>query len=127
MNGKRGMRKLMALVLVSSSMLGCTTPGSQSPAKASDSAAVAVVPRDYASACASCHDRGGFGVRVLADRLGSARSLLHAGTALPPEAIRAIVRQGLGAMPAMSRLEVTDKELSSIVEFLVTSRSQPAP
>jgi mono/diheme cytochrome c family protein len=121
------MRQLLASLLVSSALPGCTTPGTQAPGKPDDSAPVAVVPRDYASACAPCHDRGGLGVRVMADRLGAARSLLHVGTALPPEAISAIVRQGLGAMPAMSRLEITDKELSSIVEFLVSSRSQPGP
>jgi mono/diheme cytochrome c family protein len=117
MNGVLRARVLTAL-LAFFSLVGCTTAGSQAPAKPGGSAAVAVVPRDYGSACAPCHDRGGLGVRVLADRLGSTRSLLHTGTALPPEAIRVIVRRGLGAMPSMSRLEVTDAELANIVEFL---------
>lgn len=107
-----------ALVLAA----GCTTVPSE-PTQASGgstpaSRPMAAAPRDYASACAPCHDRGGFGVRVLADRLGAAQSLLHAGTRMPPEAIRVVVRRGLGAMPAMSRAEVSDRELQAIIDYL---------
>lgn len=77
-----------------------------------------VVGRTYASACGPCHDHGGFAVRVLADRLGPGPALIHQGTKVPPEAIRAVVRHGLGAMPAMSRAEVTDAELEGIVAYL---------
>jgi mono/diheme cytochrome c family protein len=85
-------------------------------------------PRNYANACGTCHDRGGFGVQVLADRLGKAQSLLHVGTRMPAEAIRVIVRQGVGAMPAMSKLEVTDAELDGIVAYLGRrAQAPPAP
>ncbi len=80
------------------------------------------VPRDYANACGTCHDRGGFGVRVLSDRRGEARSLIHRTHNLPDAAIRAIVRNGVGAMPAMSRLEVSDEELARIIAGLSAAR-----
>jgi mono/diheme cytochrome c family protein len=84
--------------------------------------------RNYANACGTCHDRGGFGVQMLADRLGKAQSLLHSGTRMPAEAIRVIVRQGVGAMPAMSKLEVTDAELDGIVAYLGRSaQAQSTP
>lgn len=74
--------------------------------------------RTYANACGTCHDNGGFGVRVLADRLGAERALIHRTNDLHPDAIRAIVRNGMGAMPAMSKLEVSDAELDGIIVFL---------
>lgn len=99
---------------------GCTAPQSAVNASTPASSAAATIPpaRNYANACGTCHDRGGFGVQVLADRLGKAQSLLHVGTRMPAEAIRVIVRQGVGAMPAMSKLEVTDAELDGIVAYL---------
>jgi mono/diheme cytochrome c family protein len=76
------------------------------------------MPRSYQTACAPCHANGGFGVLVLAERPGPDRSILHQGTALPAAAIRAIVRNGLGHMPAMSRVDVSDAELDAIAAYL---------
>lgn len=83
----------------------------------------AAAPRTYATACAACHDNGGYGVRVLADRLGPDNALVHEGNRLSPEAVRAIVRNGMGAMPAMSRLEVSDEELDGIIASLGPARA----
>lgn len=80
-------------------------------------------PRTYANACATCHDRGGFAVGVLHDRLGPERALIHERNALSPELIRAVVRNGMGHMPAMSRLEVSDAELDSIIAELGRART----
>jgi len=80
--------------------------------------------RTYQDACATCHDRGGFGVRVLADRLGPENALIHVRNDLAPETIRAIVRNGMGAMPAMSKGEVSDSELDGIIAFLGEARTR---
>ena len=111
-----GVLAMLALAAGCASAPAGTRAASQAPPGASP-------PRDYASACAPCHDRGGFGVRVLADRMGAAQSLLHTGTRLPPEAIRVVVRRGLGAMPAMSRAEVSDGELQAIIDTLASVSS----
>jgi hypothetical protein len=57
-------------------------------------------------------------VRVLTDRLGRERALIHERTDLQPDAVRAIVRNGFGAMPAMSKLEVSDSDLATIAASL---------
>lgn len=74
--------------------------------------------RRYVDACGTCHANGGFGVRVLADRLGPEMALIHEGTRMPSEAIRIVVRQGLGHMPAMSKVEVSEEELDAIIAYL---------
>lgn len=81
------------------------------------------VARDYATACGTCHDNGGFAVRVLSDRLGPDRALITGRRDLTPAAIRAIVRNGFGAMPAMSKLEVSDQELEAIIAELGKARA----
>lgn len=80
-------------------------------------------PRSYADACAPCHDNRGFAVQVLTDRLGPEGAAIHQRTALPAETIRAIVRNGMGAMPAMSRVEVSDDELDEIAAFLAQAQA----
>jgi len=75
-------------------------------------------PRQFADACGSCHENNGFGMQVLAARLGPERASLRREPALPAAYIRMVVRNGLGAMPAMSRVEVTDGELLTIIAEL---------
>lgn len=75
-------------------------------------------PRDYASACASCHEGNGYGAQRLAERLGKDKARLSARTDLQPAFIRLAVRRGLLAMPAMSKVEVSDAELDAIVAQL---------
>lgn len=82
----------------------------------------AAFERTYANACGTCHDNGGFGVRVLADRLSAERAMIHRSNDLEADAIRAIVRHGMGAMPAMSKLEVSDAELDTIIAYLGEAR-----
>lgn len=78
--------------------------------------------RDYANACGTCHDNGGYAVRVLADRLGPQSALIHRRNTLSPDTIRSVVRNGVGAMPAMSKLEVSDAELDGIIALLGKAR-----
>ena len=74
--------------------------------------------RDYENACGTCHDKGGFGVQVIASRRGADNALLHQSNNMPPEVVRAIVRNGFGHMPPMSKIEVSDEELDRIVAML---------
>lgn len=81
-------------------------------------------PRRFADACATCHENNGFGVQVLAARLGTDRAALRRNPPLPADYVRLVVRNGLGAMPAMSRIEVTDAELDLIIAELAQGTAQ---
>lgn len=74
--------------------------------------------RTYENACGTCHDNRGFGVQVIASRRGTENALLHESNNMPPEVVRAIVRNGFGHMPPMSKIEVSDEELDQIVAML---------
>lgn len=80
------------------------------------------VPRSYATACGTCHANNGFAVQTLAKRLGKNQSILTERTDLTSELIRLAVRHGLGAMPPMSKAEVSDRELNGIVATLTAKR-----
>lgn len=95
----------------------------QMPALA-DQAPDALPPRRYADACATCHESNGFGVQVLAARLDAERASLRRDPPLPARYVRLVVRNGLGAMPAMSRIEVTDVELELIIAELAQGTAQ---
>jgi len=82
------------------------------------------VTRTYANACASCHDNGGLAVKVLTDRLGTKAALIDRGNMLDAETIRFVVRHGVGAMPAMSKLEVSDAALAGIIAHLAKARTR---
>jgi len=72
--------------------------------------------------CAVCHAAGGMGANVLAARLGPGRSLLAERTDLTAPYVLYVVRNGLNAMPRLSRVEVTDPELKAIAAYLTRSR-----
>jgi cytochrome c5 len=68
--------------------------------------------------CRKCHDDVGTGTFMLNRRLGKDKALLEARTDLAPVYIRHVVRNGVISMPWISRVEVTDEELDSIVRYL---------
>lgn len=82
--------------------------------------------RTYANACAPCHANRGFGVQALADRIGADRASIHERNTLDAETIRTVVRSGIGAMPAMSKGEVSDAELDRIIVQLLQVREGAA-
>lgn len=120
MNGRRKRSAWAWLMAIGMIAAGAGSSAAQDAERHSPPA-----PRTYANACATCHANGGFGVRVIADRNGPERALIHEGTPLPAAAIRAIVRNGLGAMPAMSKVEVSDAELEAIIAGLISRRKGP--
>lgn len=72
----------------------------------------------YRSRCGMCHQEGGFGANTLAERLGKGLSILEQRTDLDPTLVRQVVRRGIGSMPAITKVELTDEELGTIADYL---------
>lgn len=102
------------------------------PAKSgtrSGGAATAVAadgPALFLARCGICHLQGGTGTFMLGRRLGKQRALLAERTDLQIAYVEAVVRNGLNAMPAFTRVEITDQELEAVAEYLARGR-QGAP
>lgn len=102
------------------------------PAKSgtrSGGAATAVAadgPALFLARCGICHLPGGTGTFMLGRRLGKQRALLAERTDLQIAYVEAVVRNGLNAMPAFTRVEITDQELEAVAEYLARGR-QGAP
>lgn len=102
------------------------------PAKSgtrSGGAATAVAadgPALFLARCGICHLQGGTGTFMLGRRLGKQRALLAERTDLQIAYVEAVVRNGLNAMPAFTRVEITDQELEAVAEYLARGR-QSAP
>jgi len=72
----------------------------------------------YARKCGICHAEGGTGTIMLGWRLGREQAVLAKRTDVAAEYVKAVVRSGLNSMPAITRVEVTDEELSAIADYL---------
>ncbi len=72
----------------------------------------------YDRICIYCHGPGVWGTSRLAKRLDKNHALLENRTDLPAPTIRAIVRAGVGSMPAMRRTEISDADLDAIAAYL---------
>ncbi len=68
--------------------------------------------------CGICHNPGGTGTMMLARRLGDENSLLAERDDLTPDYVAAVVRNGLNSMPAITRVELTDAQLSDVSLYL---------
>jgi mono/diheme cytochrome c family protein len=73
--------------------------------------------------CGICHLAGKTGAQMLERRLGKDLALLHERKDLAGAYIGTAVRQGLAGMPPLTRVELPDAELDSIVRYLTRSRS----
>ena len=78
--------------------------------------------RMFQRRCGVCHLEGGMGTMVLARRLPPDQATLKDRPGLQPEFIVSTVRNGMGAMPRMTRVDVTDAELNAIAAYLARSR-----
>jgi mono/diheme cytochrome c family protein len=76
--------------------------------------------------CGICHLQGGTGTFMLGRRLGKQHALLADRTDLQIAYVKAIVRNGLNSMPALTRVEITDQELDAVAEYLA-HRREDAP
>ena len=95
-----------------------------------ESAAQSAVPEAatlFARKCGLCHAAGGTGAFMLGRRLGPERALLTDRRDLAMPFVAAVVRQGLGNMPRLTRVEVTDEELATLAAWLSRPREEPVP
>ena len=72
----------------------------------------------FAANCAACHDARGFGTRVLTRRVPAGQAELIKRDSLPAPFVVAVVRNGLGAMPAFRVAELDDAQLALIAAYL---------
>ena len=68
--------------------------------------------------CVYCHGPGVWGTNRLAKRYDKDHALLESRTDLSVQAIRTIVRVGVGSMPPMRRTEVSDADLDAVAAYL---------
>ena len=73
--------------------------------------------------CGYCHLAGGMGTNLLTKQrmlAGDApeKGLLVNRTDLTPDYVKAIVRQGKNAMPAQTKVDITDTELEVVAAYL---------
>jgi mono/diheme cytochrome c family protein len=74
--------------------------------------------RMFMRRCGVCHLEGGMGTMVLARRLPPEQAKLQDRRDLQRELVVAAVREGIGSMPRLTRVDVTDPELDAIAAFL---------
>ena len=77
----------------------------------------------YSNRCGYCHLQYGMGTTVLMIRrmpMGATpdTALLSNRDDLTVDYIKAVVRQGKGAMPRQTRVDITDSELEQVASFL---------
>jgi (+)-pinoresinol hydroxylase len=74
--------------------------------------------RVFGHICVHCHGPGFWGTNRLAKRYDKDHALLESRTDLSAQAIRTIVRTGVGSMPPMRRTEVSDADLDAVAAYL---------
>lgn len=75
----------------------------------------------FKSRCLLCHGQLSTGTIMLERRLGKDKALLAQRDDLNSDYIRQIVRGGIGSMPRITRVDVTDQELLAIIAYLTRS------
>ncbi len=68
--------------------------------------------------CVHCHGPGFWGTNRLAKRMDKEHALLENRTDLSADAIRAIVRNGIGSMPPLRKTELSDSDVAAIAAYL---------
>jgi mono/diheme cytochrome c family protein len=72
----------------------------------------------YLKECGICHLPGEMGSNILSRRLGKTQGILAARTDLTRGLIMEVARRGQLMMPRFSRVEVSDRELEAIADYL---------
>jgi mono/diheme cytochrome c family protein len=78
----------------------------------------------FGEKCGMCHRATGMGTGILARRLDPEQALLENRRDLQPEFIATVVRNGFGVMFPISRPEVSDAQLQTLVEYLTVNNAQ---
>jgi (+)-pinoresinol hydroxylase len=74
--------------------------------------------RLYYKACIHCHAPGVWGTNRLSERMSAQDAVLENRTNLPVEAVRTIIRAGIGSMPAFRRSELSDADAQAIAAYV---------
>ena len=72
--------------------------------------------------CGVCHLEGGMGTQILARRVPANQAKLQDRIGLTPDFVIRTARDGMGAMPRITRVEATDAELAAIAAYLSRRR-----
>lgn len=72
----------------------------------------------YEEKCGMCHQANGMGTTLLSRRFDAEQALLENRRDLQPVFIRTVVRSGFNNMFPISRGEVSDAQLETIVAYL---------
>lgn len=72
----------------------------------------------YNHVCVMCHSPKGPATNTLAARLGAERSLLSERRDLAPVYILYVIRNGIGSMPHLTKVEVPDADADAVVAYL---------
>jgi len=78
----------------------------------------------FVEKCGMCHREQGMGTTLLQRRHESGQALLENRRDLAPEFIRTVVRSGFNNMFPISRGEVSDAQLDSIIRHLTQGRGE---
>lgn len=82
--------------------------------------------RLFEQKCALCHGAVGTGTMMLERRLGKDNALLAKRTDLQPEYVEAVLRNGIGSMPAITRVELTDAQMQQLIGYLTRNNEGAA-
>ncbi len=72
----------------------------------------------YNDKCVYCHSRRGWGTRVLSRRVPEGQAELTERALLPAAFTAAVVRQGIGSMPAFTPTDLSDEEIAVVAQWL---------
>ncbi|MCB5425050.1 cytochrome c [Altererythrobacter sp. CC-YST694] len=104
-------------------LLAAGTAYAVTPAVPAGGDRVAAGEKLFEAKCALCHAKVGTGTMMLARRLGEGDAMLANRRDLDPSYVEAVVRKGIGSMPAITRVEVSDEQLGQIAAYL--TRNNP--
>jgi cytochrome c5 len=77
--------------------------------------------------CGICHLQMGPGTIMLGRRLGWDHALLNERVDLDAAYIKQVVRNGIGGMPAQTRVDLSAAELDSVAAYLTRPASERGP
>ena len=73
----------------------------------------------YVEKCSMCHRQMGMGTVLLGRRVDPEETMLEQRSDLTADYIIAAARQGIGNMPRISKAEVSDEQMDTIVAYLI--------
>ena len=100
------------------------SPGVGNPAATRTGPGISDGKAMFHEKCGMCHGPGGMGTGLLARRMDPAVAELEKRGDLMPDFVTAAARMGVGNMPAISRGEVSDRQMAAIAAYLAKGKAQ---